>query len=165
MKKRDAIVAQVIIGTLALSYVVGGTWIVSSYEKNFASINNTANQALAADIESGEPIPVITNMYPVSGPFGTLVEIEGENLLAPQDGAQVYVENTKGQGGFFLNTAIVSGDNSLIRFKVENYICGEVRTSLGECNSPILLTPALYRIYTIADGIKSNVVRFTVTKK
>lgn len=166
MKKRDAVLVQVVIGLLGLGYVVGATYIVSSYESEIALGNNTANQVLASDTDASSLTnPVISNISLGSGVVGSIVKISGSNLAGFEGSFDTYIENKKGERGFLEGRLATSSGEGEFEVVIPPRVCKENTTFSGlPCSAYLTMGPGIYHIYVEPWGVRSNQMTFTLIK-
>lgn len=115
--------------------------------------------------------PHINSITPLSGPIGTVIDVEGEKLSGFEGDLILIFERSD---GVKFNLTDNFGDyaktqDKRIRVTVKEP-CQKGETVYGAysgipsvCNY-VAMTPGKYKVYTEPWGKKSNVVEFTVTK-
>ncbi len=156
--------------------IAGGTYFALK-NKPASSVSDTSAQPvvvstpnMSSTTAQGMPVPVITSIYPTSGPIGTVVQIKGTGLSGLEGDLDVYFERQDGKKVLLTDT---SGDYAKTADKLITVIvkepCQQGETVYGSYSGIpkpcdyVQLTPGTYKIYTMPWGEKSNVVSFTIT--
>lgn len=112
--------------------------------------------------ENTMPDPVINSITPGNGPVGTNIELKGVGFAGFEGDKNAIIENYFGQRGVIYGE-LGSTDN-IIRFKLADRYCTKDNSYTGfPCDSYLMITPGVYKIYVWPWGKSSEKVQFIVT--
>ena len=110
--------------------------------------------------------PVISGISTTTGPVGTSVVIDGENLSGEGGSLDAWIENEAGEIGFLGHTGETAyPESKQIKFKIEDSACRKIDNESGNCTDYLKIISGNYKIFTQPWGKKSNYINFIVTDK
>ena len=154
------------ITLIVLIVLLAGTLGYVTLAKKPASVTPSQSLPTTCVDETVEDLPpIITSIYPASGPVGTKVEIRGCNL-AGYEGDQIAIfERSDGKELTFYGSGY---SEKMITVTVETncpsgYEMGRYSGITSSCET-IQALPGIYKVYVITwgDDFKSNSATFTV---
>jgi len=132
------------------------------------TVSNDNLSKTCVEQTDGNGIPVITSIFPSSGPVGTPIEVKGCNLNGFEGDLILQIKNADGV------TAVIYGQGQSIPIETKRILtkipaqsCKKDMSYIGApCEEAdiVNLLPGTYKIYTIPWGKKSNEVTFTITE-
>ncbi|MFA6294997.1 MAG: IPT/TIG domain-containing protein [Candidatus Paceibacterota bacterium] len=109
--------------------------------------------------------PVISSIFPESGPVGTVVTLKGNNLSGENGSLDAWIENEKGEIGYVGHVGeTIYPESNQINFQFKDIACKQAVVS-EDCVDYFRILPGNYKIFTQPWGKKSNTINFKVTSR
>lgn len=107
--------------------------------------------------------PYINNISPASGPVGTMISLNGENLAGFEGDLDAWIESSAGDRAYLPSASSSYPRTDLITVKIESKLCKQSNSYTGNpCAEFMSITSGKYKIYTTPWGKASNKVEFEV---